>query len=153
LTARLFHLALAFASGGLLAVILLFNGSLSGATNPSFSSLVPHATGTLFALAILLFWPPVRRAGLVWRGGAPLWAFLGGVSGAVTVIATSVAMNSVLALSGTLALGLVGQGVFALLADRYGLLGLPKRRTGWRGVAALVLILSGSGFVIAGGAA
>jgi transporter family-2 protein len=148
----LFHLTLAFASGWLLSLILLFNGTLATTTNAPFSSLVPHAVGTVFALAILLFCPPIRRAGLVWRGGAPLWSFLGGVSGAVTVIATSIAMNSVLALSGTLALGLVGQGIFALLADRYGLLGLPKRRTGWQGIAALVLILAGSGFVILGGA-
>ena len=148
---HLFHLALAFASGWLLSLILLFNGTLATFTNAPFSSLVPHAVGTVFALVVLLSWPPFRRAGLVWRGQAPTWSFLGGVSGAVTVIATSIAMNSVLALSGTLALGLVGQGLFALLADRYGLLGLPKRRTGWRGIAALVLILAGSFFVILGG--
>ena len=150
---RLTYHALAFASGGLLAVMLLLNGAMTAASNATFSSLVAHATGSALALAVLLLWRPAPGGALVWRGGAPLWAYLGGLSGAITVIVTTLAMNSALALSGTLALGLAGQASFALLADRLGLFGLPARPISLRDLAALVLILSGSVLVILGGAA
>jgi bacterial/archaeal transporter family-2 protein len=146
-TRALYHF-LAFLSGGLLAVMLLLNGTLAAHTSATFSSWVAHGTGAALALGLLL----MRPRGLVWRGGAPLWAYLGGLSGAVTVIVTAVAMNSALALSGTLALGLAGQAAFGLLADRLGLFGLAVRRPGWRAYGALALILVGSGLVILGGA-
>lgn len=151
-TGRFLPHALAFLSGGLLAVMLLFNGTLAGATNATFASLVAHGSGAVVALAVLLVWRPAHGGRLVWRADAPLWAYLGGISGALTVIVTALAMNSALALSGTLALGLAGQAAFALVADRIGLFGLPVRRAGLRGLVALTLILAGSGLVILGGA-
>ncbi|MGY6547682.1 MAG: DMT family transporter [Roseinatronobacter sp.] len=151
---RQLHHALAFASGGLLAVMLLFNGTLAGASNATFASFVAHASGGLVAGLILLVW---HRAAPGSTGPAqtraPLWAYLGGLSGALIVIVTTMAMNSALALSGTLALGLAGQAVFAVFADRLGLFGLPVRRISARGLLALGLILAGSGVVILGGAA
>jgi len=149
---RLLHHGLAFLSGGLLALMLLLNGTLAAATNATFASLAAHGSGAVLALAILLALPKGPAGGPVWRAGAPAWAYLGGISGAVTVIVTALAMNSALALSGTLALGLAGQAAFAALADRLGLFGLPVRRLGWRDLAALALILAGSGLVILGGA-
>ncbi len=146
---RALHHVLAFLSGGLLAVMLLLNGTLAAHTNATFSSWAAHASGAALALALLL----MRPRGLVWRGGAPLWAYLGGLSGALTVIVTAMAMNSALALSGTLALGLAGQAAFGLVADRFGLFGLKVRHPGWRAYGALALILAGSGLVILGGAA
>lgn len=148
-TARPLYLIAAFASGGLLAIMLLCNGTLAQGTSAQFSSLAAHGTGTVAAALILALGP---GRGAAWRGGAPLWAFLGGLSGAVTVILTSIAMASSLALAGTLALGLAGQAVFGLIADRVGLFGLPVRKPGAREFAALALILAGSGLIIAGGA-
>lgn len=147
---RHLHHALAFGSGGLLAIMLLQNGTLAGASNATFASLVAHGSGGLVAALILLVW---HRQAQTTRPKAPLWAYLGGLSGAMTVIVTAYAMNSALALSGTLALGLAGQAAFAVLADRFGLFGLPVRHIGLRGVLALALILTGSGIVILGGAA
>ena len=97
---------------------------------------------------------PDRLALLARRGGrggtAPAWAYLGGLSGAVTVMLSSLAANTALALSGTLALGLVGQAAFGLAADRWGLLGLPRRRATPRGLLSLALILGGSAALILG---
>jgi transporter family-2 protein len=146
---RVLYHGLAFASGGLLALMLLLNGTLAGLTNATFSSLVAHGTGAVVALAVLLVLP----ARPIWRGGAPLWAYAGGLSGALTVIVTVMAMNSALALSGTLALGLAGQALVAVLADKFGLFGLPRRPVGFRDLGALALILGGSGLVILGGGA
>jgi transporter family-2 protein len=68
----------------------------------------------------------------------------------VTVIATSVTVNSALALSGTLALGLAGQVSFGLAADRFGLFGLAARRLTWRDAGVLALIVAGSLLIIFG---
>jgi len=140
----------AFGTGCLLTLMVLFNGQMGQATTPFFSSLAAHATGTIAALAVIGLLA-LRRG----RGNAspattkaPFWAYLGGLAGAVTVILTSVTVNSSLALSGTLALGLAGQVVFGLAADRWGLFGLPHRRPGTRDLGALALIVGGSLVII-----
>ena len=61
---------------------------------------------------------------------------------------TSSAVNSALALSGTLALGLAGQVAFGLAADRWGWFGLAARRLERRDALSLVLILVGSAIII-----
>jgi transporter family-2 protein len=53
-------------------------------------------------------------------------------------------MNSALAISGTIALGLGGQMVFSLIADKWGMMGLPQRNPTPRDLLALGLILAGS---------
>lgn len=130
----------AFAAGSLLSLMVLFNGTLAQYGSLLFSSWVPHATGTIAALVALAVLRP-RRA-LTAR--APLWAYAGGLSGAVTVMATSYALNTPLALSGTLAIGLAGQMVFGLIADARGLFGLRQRMPTARDLMALALIVAGS---------
>lgn len=140
----------AIGTGGLLTLMVLFNGTLAAFTTPFFSSLAAHGTGTIAAVIALFFLGRgVARPGI---GPAPLWAYLGGISGAVTVMLTSVTVNSVLALSGTLALGLAGQVVFGLLADRFGLFGLPRRTPSTQDIGAVVLIVGGSLLIIFSGA-
>ncbi|WMT89858.1 DMT family transporter [Pelagibacterium sp. H642] len=146
-----FHLLLAFGSGGLLTLMVDFNGLVGLHGGALYSSWVAHGTGTVAAivfLALLRFAPQVDTGTGKLR--APLWAYLGGVSGAVTVMLTSTTVNSPLALSGTLALGLAGQVVFSLAADRWGLFGLPKRIPRLKDFAALALIFAGSVIIIFG---
>jgi transporter family-2 protein len=143
--------ATAFASGGILTLMTLFNGQVAQATTPLFASLAAHGIGGLAALGALALWRGAGRAGAsaapVPR--APLWAYLGGLAGAATVILTSVAVNSPLALAGTIALGLAGQAAFALAADRFGLFGLARRRIAPADLAAFALVIAGSLAVIA----
>lgn len=153
MTSRGLDLGLAFASGGLLTLMVLFNGEMGRFTTPLFSSWAAHATGTvaaLLALAIALVMRRGQRRAA--RTPAPFWAYLAGLSGAATVMLTSMTVNSPLALSGTLALGLAGQAGFALVTDRFGWFGLPVRRPTARDIAALALILAGSFLVIFAGA-
>ena len=130
----------AFAAGGLISLMLLTNGTLAQYGTLLFSSWVPHLAGTLLAILIILIIRPVRLV----SKRPPLWAYLGGVSGGLTVIATSAAMNSALALSGTIALGLGGQIVFSLVADAKGLFGLPQKMPTLRDFAGLALITAGA---------
>lgn len=149
---RFFPFALAFASGGLLSLMILFNGQWAASGTALFASWMAHGTGSLAALAFLA---ALHLAGRGQRPAAPSqaprWAYLGGLSGAVTVMLSSSAVNSALALSGTLALGLVGQAAFSLASDRFGWFGLPSRPIRLADLAALALILLGSGLIIFSG--
>ena len=137
---RLYHFAAAFGAGGLLTLMILFNGTLAVHGSLFFASWVPHLTGTAAALLILVALRPKRAK----KTRPPLWTYLVGVSGAVTVMLTSATMNTALALSGTIALGLAGQILFSLFADIRGLFGLPKRMPRRRDYLSLTLILGGS---------
>lgn len=142
------HLLAAFGTGGLLTLMTHFNGELGRYGNPLFASWAAHATGTAAALLFLALLSRRARMPAGRKPGAPFWAYLGGISGAATVIVTSYTVNSALALSGTLALGLAGQVVFGLAADRWGLFGLAVRRPTLQDVVALGLILTGSALII-----
>ena len=142
------HLLIAFGTGGLLTLMVHFNGEMAHYTNALFSSWTAHATGTVAALIMLAILYRRRATSDAPKPKAPLWAYLGGVSGAVTVILTSTTVNSPLALSGTLALGLAGQVIFSLSADRWGMFGMPKRLPGLRDFAALGMVLAGSMLII-----
>lgn len=137
----------AFASGGILTLMAHFNGTIGHYGGAFFASWAAHAVGSVAALLLLvvLF---RRGKGQALRGRAPLWAYLGGVSGALTVIFVAQAVNSPLALAGTLALGLAGQVIGSLIADARGLFGLPKRRLTTRDAAAVALIAGGSALII-----
>ncbi|MDP5084087.1 MAG: DMT family transporter [Yoonia sp.] len=134
------YFAAAFGAGGLLSLMVLFNGTLAAYGSLLFSSWVPHLTGSIAAIILLVVLRPKRAQTL----RPPLWVYLGGISGAVTVMLTSATMNTALALSGTIALGLAGQMVFSLFADIRGLFGLPQRMPTARDYAALTLIIAGS---------
>jgi transporter family-2 protein len=142
------HLAAAFGTGCLLTLMVHFNGELGRYGNALFASWAAHGTGTVAALALLAILWPRRKPETAAKPKAPLWAYLGGLSGAVTVILTSMTVNSPLALSGTLALGLAGQVIFGLAADRWGFFGLPRRKAELRDYAALGLIVAGSALII-----
>ena len=134
------HFIAAFATGGLLSLMVLFNGTLAAYGSLFFASWVPHLTGTFAALLFLAVLRPKRAE----VARPPLWVYLGGVSGAITVMLTSATLNSALALSGTIALGLAGQMVFSLFADMRGLFGLPQKMPTSRDYTALSLIIAGS---------
>ena len=106
-----------------------------------FASWVPHVTGSILAIVVLLCLRPKKAKP---TAKIPWWAYLGGISGAVTVMLTSATMSTALAISGTIALGLAGQMMFSLIADKWGMLGLPQRNPTRRDMLALALILAGS---------
>ena len=142
---RLLDFIGAFATGGLLTLMVWFNGTLGTTGTFLFSSWVPHATGSILAIIVLLVFRPVKAQP---AAKVPWWAYLGGISGAFTVMLTSAAMNSALAVSGTIALGLAGQMIFSLIADKWGMMGLPQRDPTLRDMGALALIMAGSVILI-----
>jgi transporter family-2 protein len=146
------HLLAAFGSGGLLTLAVFINGEAARYGGALFSSWLAHGVGTVVALIVLaILWRRQRIEAAAARakvGKAPLWAYLGGIVGAATVMLTSTTVNSPLALAGTLALGLAGQVVLSLAADFWGLLGLPRRHLDLRDAGSVILIAAGSLLII-----
>lgn len=150
---KLSEIGIALATGGLLTFMLLCNGIVAAHTTPLFASLAAHGIGTcVAALAIVFIWWKKRRPTSPrlpsFHRRAPFWAYLGGVSGAVTVMLTSWTVNSPLALTGTLALGLAGQLVLALIFDCIGALGLKQRLPRLNDLLALAAIVAGTTLII-----
>lgn len=149
----LIEIGAALATGGLLTLMILFNGTMAAHTTPLFASFTAHGVGTIaaaIALAIV-WWRRGAADQAAGRGGRlPFWIYLGGISGAVTVMLTSWTVNSPLALTGTLALGLAGQVVLALIFDTAGAFGLKRRRPKRSDILALAAIFSGTGLIILG---
>lgn len=149
---------LALVSGAILTLMVLFNGQFAQNGTALFASWAAHGLGLVTALALLVLLPSARGVAAcgttgrakTGRARVPFWAYLGGLSGAVTVMATSTTVNSALMLSGTLALGILGQVGFGLASDHFGLFGMPRRRPGGRDLMALALVLSGSALIIFG---
>ncbi|WP_375599094.1 DMT family transporter [Devosia sp. Naph2] len=139
----------AFGTGCLPTIMLFFNSELIGQGGPLLGSWIVHGTGTFAAIVLLLLlsrFRPADRA--VPEGRPPLWAFLGGCTGAVNVMLSSTAVNAGLALSGTQAVALSGQMLFVLAADRWGFLGLPRRALVLAEMVPIGLIVAGSLVII-----
>ena len=150
---RLTYLAAALATGCMMTLLLYLNSELALHGGPMFASWTAHGTGMLAGLVLLLVWRQARPQASPTRERAPVWAYMGGFTGAVNVMLGSSAVNLGLAITGTQAIGLSGQMLFSLAADKWGLLGLPRRRLGWRDLVPALLIVSGSLVIILFGVA
>ncbi|WP_394841188.1 DMT family transporter [Pendulispora brunnea] len=141
---------LAVAGGALLAVMIHYNSVLAKHSSPVMASWMAHGIGTLGALVLVVAGARIFRP----KGPNPMpakapgWAYLGGIPGAFTVWLAAVTVNSKLGLSGTLALMLVGQVIFGILSDRFGLFGVPKRRFVLKDLFVVLAVLSGSAILI-----
>ncbi|WP_349918664.1 DMT family transporter [Aeromonas veronii] len=81
---------------------------------------------------------------------APLWAWLGGLPGALTVVLAAFCLNSPLGMAGTLALLLLGQLLFGALCDALGWFGLPRRRPEGMDLFATFLVMAGALLIVLG---
>lgn len=142
-------------AGAMLAVMLTLNSGLAAFTTPITASWVVHGIGAVAAFILL-------RANLLLAGGRgdtgegdghgaakpPLWSYLGGAPGAFAVALSSIAVNSELALAGGLSLLLVGQILFGLISDRWGLFGTPLRVLNRFDFLAALCVIGGSALII-----
>ena len=80
----------------------------------------------------------------------PLWAWFGGLPGALTVVLAAFCLNSPLGMAGTLALLLLGQLLFGALCDALGWFGLPRRRPEGMDLFATFLVMAGALLIVLG---
>jgi len=137
-------------AGALLAVMVTINSGLAAMTTPFTASWVVHGVGGVVAFLLLVANGAVaRRAGRIpAKGKAPLWSYIGGAPGAFAVALSSIAVNSELALAGGLSLLLVGQILFGLISDQFGLFGTPQRRLNRFDRLATICVIGGSALLI-----
>jgi len=145
--------ALALFAGAILAIMIKLNSSLAGLNSPLEASWIAHGLGAVSALILLQGMaafrkPSLRNARTATNTRAPWYAYLGGLPGAFTVILAAITVNSPLGLAGTLALALLGQILFSLWVDHFGLFGSLKRHITWHDIKVLGLIIIGSLFII-----
>lgn len=147
------HTALALFAGAILAIMIKLNSSLALLSTPLTASWVAHGLGAITALIMLQVFNLIRQkkhkeASKQTINKAPWYAYLGGLPGAFTVVLAAITVNSPLGLAGTLALALLGQIVFSLMADHFALFASKRRQLGWQDIKVLSLILSGCLFII-----
>jgi|SRR6218665_627105 len=145
---------LAIAGGALLALMINYNSLLAKHTTPVFASWVAHGLGAGAALVLVGLYSRVFRSTSQETKpqpvGAPLWFYLGGIPGTFTVILAAITVNGGLSLSGTIALMLVGQVLFGIASDYFGLFRTPKRRIVAADFFVALSVLTGSALIIFG---
>lgn len=142
--------SIALAAGVVLAVMIQINSQMATYAGPVLASWIAHGLGTIVAVLLIAVSAGISRPSVPATGPAPAWAYLGGIPGALTVVLAALAVNSSLGLSGTLVLMLVGQIIFGLLSDRFGLLGIPKRALARRDAVAALLVFAGGALLLFG---
>lgn len=136
---RLLYALLPFVGGAMIAAQAPVNARLRVALGSQFGSAVISFT---IGLVLLLGAMAVTGQGgaLAAVGSGPWWAYLGGLFGAVFVVATLVASPQI-GVTVTFVAAIAGQIILSSLVDRYGWFGVTPIDLSWQRVAALVLIL------------
>lgn len=126
------------AAGAMLAAQAPINARLRVILGSAIgSALVSFAVGLLLLAGALAI---AGEAGSVANvGGSPWWAYLGGLCGAVFVIAILVAAPQI-SVTTTFVSAVAGQVLFAALIDRFGWFGAAQVDLPWERIAALCLL-------------
>jgi bacterial/archaeal transporter family-2 protein len=130
---------LSLLAGMMISVMVVFNGGLNARAGMAMALVTIHVVGLLFiSLTFLIKKEKPRLKKL------PLWLFTGGLIGILTTIFNNTAFGHI-SVSAMMALSLLGESVSGLLADHFGLIGLPVRRFRpeklWGGLLALIGIV------------
>ena len=108
--------------GALIAVMVAVIGRLAARAGRPLAVVLIHVAG-LFVMSLLMVF---RRERPTIKGLRP-WQLSAGLVGLLTITFNSVAFGRI-SVSAMMALGLLGESVFSLLADHLGLLGIPARK-------------------------
>lgn len=107
-------------TGALLSLMLFLNGTISEIAGNYTATTIIHLTG-LIGMIILLI---VNKASIKKVKGLPLYVYSAGLIGIITVLFNNLTYSYIGA-SLTIALGLVGQSIMAVVVDHYGWFDLP----------------------------
>jgi len=141
---------LALLTGILITVMVAFNGNVTARHGLYTATVVIHAVGLLCVSFLLLAKreKPFLR-GVVDADGRriPLYMYLGGAVGVITVLLTNFAFGSI-SVSALMALGLFGQSLSAIAVDQFGLFGMARHPFNRRKIIGLALMLGGIGVMV-----
>ena len=136
---RLLYAFLPFVGGAMIAAQAPVNARLRVVLGSQFgSAVVSFVVGLILLLGAMVV--TGQGGGLAAVGSGPWWAYLGGLFGAVFVVATLVSSPRI-GVTVTFVAAIAGQIILSSLIDRYGWFGVTPIALTWERVAALVLIL------------
>lgn len=136
---RLLYSLLPFVGGAMIAAQAPVNARLRVALGSQFgSAVISFVIGLILLLGALVV---TGQAGAMASVGAgPWWAYLGGLFGAVFVVATLVASPRI-GVTVTFVSAIAGQIILSSLVDRFGWFGVAQIALSWERILALVLML------------
>lgn len=143
------NFSLAIIAGVVLTIMIKLNSELSVNSTPILASWVAHSVGTMAALLMVLYLSIQKNYSNSGKNlelikkHTPVWFYMGGIFGALVVVMGAISVNSDLGLSGSLAFMLVGQVIFGVVTDHFGLFGTQVRVFDKATFLAVLCILSG----------
>lgn len=143
---RALAVALTIAAGCLVGAQPAVNARLGKTIGTVQAASVSFLVGTVVLVAIAAFvnggWGTIASA-----GGAPWWAFVGGLLGAAYVTVALVAVRT-LGAAGLTAAVITGQLAISVVIDRFGLLGVAKQQITAPRIIGLALLVVGVVLVV-----
>ena len=124
--------------GILIAIMVAFNGELSGNIGNYSSLVVIHVIGYL-ALVLLMLYKKIK---IPFKMTLPLWLYSAGAISVGTVLINNLSYSAI-GVSLPVALGLLGQSLTSLVFDHYGFLGMPKIKFNKNKIIGIVIIIIG----------
>jgi bacterial/archaeal transporter family-2 protein len=124
--------------GILIAVMLMFNGTLSNAAGNYTSTVVIHIIG-LFSITFVLL---VSKSKFIIKRDIPLYLYSAGAIGVFTVLFNNLCFSA-LGVSLPIVLGLFGQTLSSIIIDNFGLLGMKVIKFQKKKIIGLILITLG----------
>lgn len=124
--------------GALIAIMVSFNGILSGAFGTYASLVIIHIVGLITMIIVLIY--TKKRIHL--NTNIPWYLYIAGVISIFTVMFNNLSYP-VLGVSLPLALGLLGQTIASIIIDNYGLLGMKKIKFNQKKIIGLLIIVCG----------
>lgn len=125
-------------TGSLLAFMISTNGIIGEAAGNYASSVIIHFIGLLGIVGVLI----LRKSKFKNLRSIPLWTYTAGLIGILTVLFSNISYTH-LGVSLTVALGLLGQSITALLIDHNGWFNLPVNRFNKKKIVGFIIILVG----------
>ncbi|EPY2276133.1 DMT family transporter [Clostridium sporogenes] len=124
--------------GALIAIMTLFNGTLSNTFGNYTSSIIIHVIG-LFSITFVLL---ITRSRFKIQKGIPVYLYSAGAIGVFSVVFSNLSFSK-LGVSLTLALGLLGQSLSSIFIDHFGLLGMKVIKFEKKKCIGLLFIILG----------
>ncbi|MBD5639262.1 DMT family transporter [Clostridium botulinum] len=124
--------------GALIAIMTLFNGTLSNTFGNYTSSIIIHVIG-LFSITFVLL---ISRSRIKIQKGIPVYLYSAGAIGVFSVVFSNLSFSK-LGVSLTLALGLLGQSLSSIFIDHFGLLGMKVIKFEKKKCIGLLFIILG----------
>ncbi len=124
--------------GALIAIMIMFNGTLSNSFGNYMSTIIIHIVGLFFIVLILI----LSKSKIKIDSEVPLYLYSAGAIGVFTVLFNNLSF-SILGVSIPIALGLLGQSLTSIVIDHFGLLGMKTLKFDKKKYIGLLLIIIG----------